>query len=375
MKKEYSRLLLLLVGFYSVLIISQKLSTLFISNRTSYESPVPISHRMRSLLLPWLNADGRNYLDIAVSGYHPKGKMELSVFFPLFPLLIRLLSFNLYPNPIYTGLILSSLFLLLSVFYLFKFISQIYDSRLGVKTISLLLFFPTAYFFPAYYTESLFLLLAVLFFIFLSQKKYWMAALVCSLATATRVTGVALIPPLAWELYTQYRTTRKFPYPLVVSPLGLICYLIYTHLTRGNWAIVFTGQSFWSRKFSFFNPITSFAEWTEKVLAGPQPGYDSPFVYPGIVIELISVIFLLILAVKMYRKISTPLYLYVVSSLAILLMAGNFSSDYRYLLVMFPIFIFLARHLNGKALAAYYLICIVLLMYLTALFTRGYWAG
>ncbi len=375
MRKDFLRIFLLILGFYSLLVFSQKIGSAFIPNRTSFESPVLLSNRMRSSLLPWLNSDGRNYLDIAISGYHERGTMDLSVFFPLFPLLIRLLSFNLLFNPVYIGLLLSSAFLILSVFYLYKFISRIHDSRLAVKVITMMLFFPTAYFFPAYYTESLFLTWTVIFFILLARKKYWLAALVCSLATATRVVGLALIPPLAWELYLRYRTDGRFPYPLLVSPLGLFFYLIYTQITRGNWALVFSGQAYWSRKFSLLNPFTSFAEWTGKVLAGPQPGYDSPFVYPGIIIEFLSVLFLFILVIKMYRRISAPLYLYVASSFAILLLAGNFSSVPRYILVMFPVFIFLARHITGKVLILYYLLSSGLLIYMTALFTRGYWAG
>jgi len=367
-RQKSIKLVGLVFGFLLLIFLIQKISSGLITNRTSFETSVPLSAGFRSSVVPWLNFDGRNYLDIILSGYHRKGEMELSVFFPLYPLLVRLMSFNLLLNPIYIGLIISFIFFLLSLTAFYKLVPS-------PKPIGLLLIFPTSFFFLAYYTESLFLFLTLTFFLSLRKKKYWLAGLICALATSAKITGVALIPSFAWVLFQEYKKTKQFPFPLLISPLGLILYLVYTQLNSGNWFLVFSGQSFWARKFSLLNPITSLLEWAGKVLAGPLPRYDSPFVYTGIVIEFLTVASLIYLVIAMYKKVETSQYLYLLSSLLLILLAGNFSSIHRYVLVMFPIFIYLGNVLHKKFLVAYSLLSLFLLMYLTSLFTKGYWSG
>lgn len=59
--------------------------------------------------------------------------------------------------------------------------------------------FPTAFFFVAPFTESLFLLLAVATLWFARTGRPWAAALTAALATLTRTQGVFLALPIAWE--------------------------------------------------------------------------------------------------------------------------------------------------------------------------------
>jgi hypothetical protein len=214
-----------------------------------------------------------------------------------------------------------------------------------------------------------------MFFHSLHRKKIWLAVLICAFATATKITGVALIPSLVFVAFQKYRKTRHISYELLFAPSGLLLYLFFTHINSGNWFLVFSGQSFWARKFSLLNPLTSFLEWSGKVLAGPLPVYDSPFVYPGIVIEFLTLLFLLYLAIKMYKRIETAQYLYVLTSLLLVLLAGNFSSIHRYALIMFPIFTYLSRTFSRGQFILYLSLCLILLTYLTALFTNGYWSG
>src|SRR3972149_3002413 len=184
MKKIFT---IFLFWFFLIVLIN-KLSAGFIPDRTSYELPfrIPATFTMA----PFLNMDGRHYLDIACNGYFVKGGFDLRVFFPVYPLLIKAFSLNCSLNPIIVGLLISAVSFLASLYLLARMLSK--DIRF--KTLLLLIFFPTSFFFAAYYTESVFFLFTLLFFWFVEKKKYIAASMFAALASGTRLLGVALAP-------------------------------------------------------------------------------------------------------------------------------------------------------------------------------------
>jgi len=153
---------------HSLNLISYKL----LFDRTSYELPIAANLSYRHIFIPWLNFDGLNYLQnlqIIQNGYNPNYQTELRVFFPLYPLIVKIISFNVF-NPILVGLGISLLAILgslLSFRYLLKLDKINQEQR--TRILALLLLFPTSYYFLAFYTESIFLLLALLIFITLSK--------------------------------------------------------------------------------------------------------------------------------------------------------------------------------------------------------------
>ena len=117
-------------------------------------------------VFPWSNFDGVHYLAIASRGYLDEGR-----FLPLFPVLVRALAtpFSVFwkIKPFgqlifWSGLFLSNLFFVLSLFFLKKLLRLDYDEKLVNRVVLLLLVFPTSFFFVSIYTESLFLLLICL---------------------------------------------------------------------------------------------------------------------------------------------------------------------------------------------------------------------
>lgn len=149
------------------------------------------------------NWDGQWYGAIATAGYtYSTTEYSSATFFPLYPLLGRTVAaVTGWPIPlalfaVANGCWLAALWVL--------------DRDLAARpgfgadaapgyTLLALACAPTAIFFRVAYSESLFLLLVVLFLHGL--RSGWPAvvvAVVVGLATATRPVGVALIPPLAW---------------------------------------------------------------------------------------------------------------------------------------------------------------------------------
>lgn len=152
------------------------------------------------------------YLDIAQNGYSYKSIGELSnvAFLPLYPALIRLASFPLLGNFMLSGWVLSMVFLLLTVIYLFKLAREFHTEINPQLPIIFLLIFPAAFFLNAVYTESLFLFLSVATFYYALKKNFVVAGIFGFFAALTRITGVLLFIPLLWEFLRNYGYRRIF---------------------------------------------------------------------------------------------------------------------------------------------------------------------
>ena len=130
-------------------------------------------------LWSWLNFDGEHFLSIAYQGYQPLTYF----FFPLFPTITCIVT-KVFGNTLQlhalTGLILSNLFMFAALYGFFKLLRLDYKKKFAYLVIILLLTFPTSFYFGSYYSESLFLALAVWSFYF-ARKGIggWLGCLVC----------------------------------------------------------------------------------------------------------------------------------------------------------------------------------------------------
>jgi Gpi18-like mannosyltransferase len=103
-------------------------------------------------------------------------------------------------------LIVANVAAALSVLLLFKYVRRGYGDELALLTIGICEFFPTSLFLPAGYTESLALLLILCCFMLLKREQFVLAAGFAGLASATRSTGLMLIPVIIWELWCKFTT-------------------------------------------------------------------------------------------------------------------------------------------------------------------------
>lgn len=360
-------------GLFLFLLVVNKFSPSFILNRTSYEYPQGIIVPSRTILLPWMNFDGKHYLTIATKNYPLYDK--LSAFFPLYPLLIRIFSLNLILNPIIVGLSISFMASILAIIFLYKLINEKTDKNLAQKTLFLLLIFPSSFYLFAFYTEGLFLLLAVLTFYFLKRKKLLWASITIALATATKAMGLALIPSLLYEAWQIYKKEKIVSWSILFSPLGFVSYLIFTYFRFNDPFLMIKTQSFqgWDRPIGLLGPFFAFRDGFLRILAGPLASYDNPFVYPVIILEFLVGIYTFLILILSFKKIPTVFWLYSLFSSLLIFAGGQLSANIRYLLVIFPNFLFLGQSLPKRLFILWSLISLALLTFCSALFLRGYW--
>ena len=164
------------------------------------------------LMAPAIRWDSIWYVQIAHSGY---SNSHDPAFFPLYPLLIRVVGWVVGSLPL-AGLLVS----LVSLLAALEIVRRLTELELGTEAagaaVLLLAFTPMAVFFSAVYTESLFLALSAGMFLAARRERWWLAGVLGGLAAATRVTGVLLVIPFALLFFEQRRRAAS------ARPLGLV---------------------------------------------------------------------------------------------------------------------------------------------------------
>ncbi len=175
---------------------------------TAPYTPTGLSYPFERLLGVWSHWDGEWFLYVAQVGYRP-GE-ETSPFFPLYPVLVRVVSVPLLGNYLLAGVLVSAAAAAAVFGLLYGLVAHDFGSALARQTVLYLAVFPTSFFLAALYSESLFLALTL--GAFLAARRYrnwWLAGLLVALATLTRNIGLLLLLPLGWELWLELRARSR----------------------------------------------------------------------------------------------------------------------------------------------------------------------
>lgn len=318
-------------------------------------------------LASWAQWDGGHYYHIAQYGYFAPNEFA---FFPLLPILIKLVSVPLLNNYLLAGLVVTNLCFLGFLIVFNKLVKNSFGKIVAfAATISYLLF-PTSYLAVAIYSESLFLLLSALSIYSLEKKRFFQASIFAGLASATRVAGIFLVIPIAWYIYKNVKDNfkknfyRLFYIPL--SVLGFLAYSAYLYIRFRDPFYFSTVQLTWHRKF--VNPYDTIYNYLTNNPPG-KPINDYLDVY-------LTLLFLTILIIGIKKL---PLTWIIFGILVILLPASTatLTSMPRYILASFPVFILIGMYLADKR----YLRLVVwgsflfLQIILATMFVNGYWTA
>ena len=294
-----------------------------------------------------LTADVNWYLGIAEHGYdHMPFNADVPrnwAFFPLFPLLLRLASY-VTGEFVVTGMALSHLCFLLALFLLHR-LSLLFGLSADDADRSLfyLAVFPTSYFFSVPLPEALFLMLTVASFYFAKSERWWLAGICGALASATRTTGVLLLPALAilfWEMYRPLRplrALRKDGLALLLVPAGLVSFMIYLHVITGN-ALAFKGaMAAWGRKAGFFfTPLLDYLGHPAEIAAH----WDFRLV------NFSAAAIALACGIALLKRRQFALATYTLLVMLVALSSALLQSQARYAMVVFPVY--MALGLAGR---------------------------
>jgi len=308
---------------------------------------------VRNLLARW---DSFWYLDIASRGYHWNGnalQQQNVVFFPLYPLLMRVVGAAIGGHPLLAGLLVSLTSFLLALTYLWRWTAEHLGPDAATGAVWLLSTFPLALFFSAAYTESLFLLIAVAVCYHTEHGQFARAAALGFLGGLVRPNGLLLSIPIGWIVWVADRDRRRLQWrglATIAPVVGVLCFSAYLGWQVGNPTAWIANQAAWPNNLGQPPPTvpSSIDLWwipnalsLGLVLASLAP-----------VTRLLGAAYGLFISVN----IAPPLFRHGLLSL------GRFAS------VMFPLFAWLATRVRGRARTRLILVFAVGQAVLAALF-------
>ena len=201
-----------------------------------------------SFLNIWSRWDGQWYRSIADNGYLTKGAPysihtnKDIVFFPLFPLSSRLLSLGIVPT-VLAGLVISNIATVAIIGLLYTLlIKRKTPANVALLCTWIVVAQPMAFIFGAYYSEALFLCLALAYLFYSQLNKKILSFVFGVLAGLTRPTGLVLIVVGAIQMIRDkfWKQPIKDTVSKAVSlsgPLvGYILFATYAFTKTGSWS-------------------------------------------------------------------------------------------------------------------------------------------
>jgi hypothetical protein len=282
---------------------------------------------------------------VAAQGYRYDASAEANNvrFYPLYPLLMRGLQEALGIPLFESGIAISLASLLLALLLLGKTLEARSGPRAVLPGITVLLLFPTAFYFASVYTESLFLLTTVATF-WAIRRGHWSAAALAGFAAGlTRLNGVLIALPVAWFAWEaarrKWRALRPRVLLAVAAPVvGAALYPLYLWRAFGSPLLFFHAGG---------------AQWTHRPAvpwAFAQTGGQSAL---GLLASAACLVLFLALTVFLFLRRETPEALYAAATLAMLLSSGSLAGLPRYVLPLFPCFLLLADFLRSRPVLAF----------------------
>ncbi len=354
------------------IIIIAELATIIIGQR-------PGTHFAAStnpLLAVWGRWDAEHYIGIATSGYSGTEP----AFFPLYPLLIAGLG-TLTNNHLIAGLLISNAASFFALLYLYKLVEHEFNRAVAHRTIFYVSIFPTAIFFSAVYTESLFLFLSVASFYYIRERRWLMAGVFAAFASLTRVEGVLLAVPFLIEwiiaLYESRGDWFKWPLDtivrpivgLIIIPVGLAAYMAYLWVLNGDPLRFSHVQAHWGRHLA--PPWISFVHAIH-VIAGPY----APQTVANQILELSFTLLMVGVLLLGLRRLRVSYIAYMAVSILVPMSTSSLMSMPRFALVLFPMFALFglwgAKPNVNNAIVAF---SMPLLGLFTVLFADWYWVA
>ena len=354
----------------------------------------------------WVRFDGIYFRAIAEYGYAEASRLTkpdigfpfLTAFFPLFPLLLRIVAPLFAFNYSATSVIVPQLLTGLSLIALFKLVTLDHPKPVAWFSLLSLITYPTFYFLLSTYSETLLLLLTLLTFYAYRQNKLWLTGFGGALVSATRIVGPIVFVALlldrlrlevgGWRLDMGRGTEGKrnvFLHPstfilhpstfiLLFMPLGLLVYMAYLWWAFGDPLLFLQGHGSteWKVGFDWTGPFKGLLLPIATFIRHPfmsEPFrfnlFNSAFFYGGLALLLYG-----------WRQLPFSYSAYALLAIGFPTLTGSLISMPRFLLIAFPLFISLGLLLHHHPRLSLLLIPFALIgLYATHLFFRTVFLG
>ena len=294
----------------------------------------------------WQRWDACWYTKIATYGYEA-GENSVS-FFPLFPLLTGLAGRILLGAMALGGLVVASAAYVLAMTGLRRLVALDFDDDVAQTTVVAISIFPTAFFFFAPFTESLFLAASVWAILAARQRLWAVAAIAGLLAALTRTQGVFLVLPLGWEAAMAWREAGWRIGDRGGSPLGTIFGPLLAVIAP---AVGFAAFFVFATAIVGKSPLDTAAAWGGTNFHPPWEVIDASWRWviqhhdPLQAFNLAMLVLFAAVTLVGLRRVPVAYSLFAIPQIALIatrIQPIPLTSTGRYLLVVFPVFVILA---------------------------------
>jgi hypothetical protein len=336
-----------------------------------------------------------NWYDKIINGAYSDPTSAASVFYPLFPLLVKTIHIlSLEKMDILTiGLFINTTSLAFAIYSLKKIAEHFLPVKYHWWLPAIFITSPAAIFMHFFYTEALFCGIAFGAYMFALQRKWLYMGILLGLLTATRLPAILIIGLCGLEFIRSYSWNLKLIFNknllyFLFAPLGFLIYGAYLYVIRGDFFAMSNGYKLtndWTYQIFTPNILETFHFGIKRmyeVFTSGIPldeGQAINFFIPltGLALLFACSLYALII---MRKSIGIPLGVFGIAAIIFFTINGNFVSVHRYLLPCVVIYISVlhlaTRH---KALnILFYTFCyggILLQAYLLILFVNRYFAG
>lgn len=313
------------------------------------------------LALHW-RWDAVHYYTVSIDGYSEGGT---TAFFPLLPLMIRVVSFVLggfqspaqlpiqgaETAPLLAGVLVANGVSLLAFWLLYQLAhEELADGEMATRAVLYAALFPFAFHYSVPYTEGLFLATAAGTFLAARRRQWVRAGIWAGLGAASRSSGILLAPVLLLEVVLAWRrgglSREEQPRALLgllLAPSGLLLFMVQLWNRVGDPFAFVEAQEAWGRESTW--PWTTLLRGIDYALH-PEMTDRADVYMRGVIHLLITLVFLAILVV--FARRWRPSYTLFGAGLFLIILSSPIDGQWtmhhmgRFLLPFFPAFFVLA---------------------------------
>jgi len=292
--------------------------------------------------------DSGYFQGIAWDGYSPAaGGRSNIAYFPVYPMLIRFVGrlFGRHHATYYIAAIaIAWVSFVLAMVVLYYLARLDLPRRRAERAVLLIAIFPFAFFFGVAYSESTFLLFALLAFYLFRIKRWVLGGLCGAVATATRVPGIMMLPALAWVAWrssTDARDRALAAFGVALAASGFAAYCTYIYVLTGHpfeWAATLQRWGYYPGGAPWLAPVRLVGNLVTHpylyLTTERMAPYDTLYGITGLLFAAATPF--------VWRRFGAHYGLFMLMNLWLPLSSGVFEGMGRYCSVLFPCFIWLA---------------------------------
>ncbi len=361
MKKVIALIVVWRIALFVVAAFSPSIIPIFKGSFPYYQERL-ISTNLPHFIWAFGNFDGVHYLGIAKSGY---AAQFTQAFFPVYPVLIHYFSYLTGGNLLISALLISNISFFFGMLLFYKLIKKYKGEKKALWSCVFLLSFPTSFYFGAIYTEGLFFFMIMSCLMLQEQKKPFLAALVGSVSSGTRLIGSLL------ALTFISKKPKSLLYVGLVF-LGLLFYMVYLQINFHNALYFLTAQSIFGQNRETQTIVTLpqvfFRYFKILLTTEGAPFFNALF-------EITTTVGAITLLILSFKKVKTSWVLFNLISILLPTLTGTLASMPRYIIIAFPIYVVMAEIRNTYIKIALLLIFLSFSILSLAFFSQGYWVA